>query len=218
MGIAGETGHSVEELRVFVAVEFPDAAKETLAVLVRALRGLRTDGLRPSVEGLRPVRAEGIHLTLKFLGETPSDRVSRIADALAGAARTVAPGEVELRGVGGFPDLETPRVLWVGLAGDLGPLEALHRAVQAALAPLGHPPDRRPFTPHLTLARLLEGTRATGRGLAGEALKGLSWPEGTRVPVAAVSLVRSTLHPQGAEYHTLHRAPLGEAPSGPGAG
>ena len=200
---------SAERPRLFVAVEFPEEAKEALAGLVRALRGLQ-------IEGLCPVRAEGIHLTLKFLGEVSADRVSAIADALARAARTVAPGQVELRGIGGFPDLETPRVLWVGLAGDLDPLEALHQSAEEALAPLGHPPDRRPFTPHLTLARLREGTRATQRRLAGQTLKGLSWPEGAPVPVAAVSLVQSTLPPQGAEYRTLHRAPLGGASSEPG--
>ncbi len=221
MGRAEQTARarpSGETLRLFVAAELPEAAKEALAALVRALRELRIDGMRPSLEGLHPVRAEGIHLTLKFLGDTHADRVPLIADALTGAARSASTADVEIRGVGGFPDLEAPQVLWVGLAGDLRPLESLHRAVQAALAPLGHPPDRRPLTPHLTLARLREGASAAQRRLAGEALRRLSWPQGVPAPITAVDLVQSTLLPEGAEYRTLHRAPLGGAPSESDAG
>jgi 2'-5' RNA ligase len=198
-------------LRLFVAVELPDEAKSALDVLLSGLRELR-------IGGLRPVRVEALHLTLKFLGDVPVERAAPIGDALVGAARGVDASEARLHGVGGFPGLDSPQVLWVGLAGDLAALARLHHAVEAALAPLGFPPDRRPFAPHLTLARLRDGVPTAQRACAGEALQRLPWAERVPVPVAAISLIQSTLRPQGAEYRTLLRAPLPVAPKDPRPG
>ena len=144
-----------ERVRCFVAVELPAEARRCIGGLVA---GLREAGVR----GLRPVNPDGVHLTLKFLGDVSTSTVGDVAAALEGAAAGARPFDLELRGVGGFPDLRRPRVLWVGVGGDLEALQRLYESVESALAPLGFPPEGRAFTPHLTLARLREGDVAGG--------------------------------------------------------
>ena len=165
-----------ERVRAFVAIELSDEARRCVGGLVA---GLREAGVR----GLRPVNPEGVHLTLKFLGDVSMSQVDAIAAAVEGAAADAQPFDLELRGVGGFPDLRRPRVLWVGVGGDLEALQRLYSAVEAALAPLGFPPEGRAFTPHLTLARLRDGTPAEERARAAAVLTSLAWEEGASIPV-----------------------------------
>ncbi len=191
-----------ERVRCFVAIELPAEARRCIAGLVA---GLREAGVR----GLRPVNPEGVHLTLKFLGDVPMSTVDTIAAAVEGAAADACAFDLELRGVGGFPDMRRPRVLWVGVGGDLEALQRLYSAVEGALAPLGFPPEGRAFTPHLTLARLRDGTSPEERARAGAVLASLAWEEGAAVPVGGVSLMRSTLRPGGAVYARLRWVGLG---------
>ena len=203
-----------ERVRCFVAIELPAEARQCIGTLVAGLR-------EAEVRGLRPVNPEAVHLTLKFLGDVPASQVDAVAAALEGAAAAAHPFDLELRGLGAFPDLRRPRVLWVGVGGDLealqqlyGALEAalaalLYGALEAALAALGFPPEGRAFTPHLTLARLRDGTPPQERARAAAHLTSLEWEEGAAVPVGGVSLVRSTLRPGGAVYSRLHWAGFG---------
>jgi 2'-5' RNA ligase len=194
-----------ESIRAFVAVEL---SPEVTGVLQGLVQALRQEGL-PS---LRLVRPEGVHLTLKFLGEVPALLTEKIAVALDQAVTGVSPFQTQLHGLGGFPSLEAPRVLWVGLGDDLAPLQSLFRAVEGALRPLGLPAEERPFTPHLTLARLRDGTPPQERRRAGEALRRLAGQEQAPLRVEGVSLMRSVLRPEGAVYTRLHRAALREVP------
>ncbi len=191
-----------ERVRCFVAIELPAEARQCIGGLVAGLR-------EAEVRGLRPVNPEAVHLTLKFLGDVPASQVDAVAAALEGAAAAAHPFELALRGLGGFPDLRRPRVLWVGVGGDLEALQRLYEALEAALAPLGFPPEGRAFTPHLTLARLRDGTSPQERARAASQLTSLEWEEGAMVPVGGVSLMRSTLRPGGAVYSRLHHAVLG---------
>ena len=191
-----------ERLRCFIAVELPAEARRCIGGLVA---GLREAGVR----GLRPVNPDGVHLTLKFLGDVSTSTVGEVSAALEGAAAAAQPFDLELRGVGGFPDLRRPRVLWVGVGGDLEALQRLYSAVESALAPLGFPPEGRAFTPHLTLARLRDGTPPEERARAADVLTSLAWEEGAAVPVGGVSLMRSTLGPGGAVYDRLRWVGLG---------
>ena len=191
-----------EQVRCFVAVELPAEARRCVGGLVAGLR-------EADVRGLRPVNPEGVHLTLKFLGDVAASQVGAVSSAMEGAAADARPFDLELRGVGGFPDLRRPRVLWVGVAGDLEALQRLYEAVEEALAPLGFPPEGRAFTPHLTLARLRDGTSPEDRARAATQLTSLAWEEGARVPVRGVSLMRSTLRPGGAVYARLRWAGFG---------
>ena len=191
-----------ERVRCFVAIELSEEARRSIGGLVAGLR-------EAEVRGLRPVNPDGVHLTLKFLGDVAVSQVDGIAVALEGVAADARPFGLELRGVGGFPDLRRPRVLWVGVGGDVEALQRLYSAVEEALSPLGFPPEGRAFTPHLTLARLRDGTSPEERARAAARLTSQAWEEGAAVPVGGVSLMRSTLRPGGAVYARLRWAGFG---------
>lgn len=155
------------------------------------------------------VRSEGLHLTLKFLGEVPDEQEPDLQAALAQAAGTGAGGRsipLALGGFGVFPDQRRPRVVWVGVAPEPA-LELLQHRVEQAFAPLGFPTEARPFRPHLTLGRAARDAGAAApHGLA-EALAGLAFSE--TVLVESVDLMASTLQRGGAVYQVRRSAPLG---------
>jgi 2'-5' RNA ligase len=188
--------------RLFVALEPPDLVRRRLAALADELR--RAAGR--AGEEVRWVPPTNVHLTLQFLGAVPEERVPAIEAALREAAAEARPLSLALRGVGGFPNARRPRVLWAGLEGDLAPLAALAAALGARLAKLGHPPEDRPFSPHLTLGRAREGRGAPG--LAG-ALAGAAQEAPAPWRAAEVVLFESHLSPRGPRYEAIARAPLG---------
>lgn len=189
-----------EHPRLFVAVELPGE-------VLQALSRLQHDLQRRGVDGLRWVRPEGIHLTLKFLGETPRTMLAAITQALAGATAGVGPHELTLGRLGTFGSRSAPRVLWVDLDGDVETLGRLQKQVERELAPLGFPRENRDFSPHLTLARVRpESARGVAAALA-EAVAAVKAPEAT-VPVTEVSLMLSRLSPGGAVYTRLEAFPL----------
>ena len=188
-------------MRAFVAIELPDRAKETLAGVVAELRAAR-------IGGLRPVRPEGVHLTLKFLGDVPADRIGAIGDAVGRAAAQHAQFALYLSGVGAFPSGRAPRVLWAGVAGDLDRLAALQSSVDACLSELGFPRERRSFNPHLTLARLRDSASRDDRTRALAVLRAARPSDESGFDVDGVALFQSTLGPGGAVYRRLFRAPL----------
>ena len=198
--------HPEEAVRAFIAVELPADAKRVLGGLVESLRG-------QDLQCLRLVSPDGIHLTLKFLGQVPVPRLSSVTAAMDRVAACAAPFEIELRGLGGFPNLEAPRVLWVGIDGDPASLAELAGAMDAELTLLGFPAESRPFAPHLTLARVRDGTPRHQRSRAGEALRQFAGQERAHLPVAGISLMRSVLRPEGAHYTLLHHAALGVGPA-----
>lgn len=180
-------------LRLFVAIELPDDVKA-------ALTGLKTD-----IPGAAWVRPNAMHLTLKFLGDGIDER--RVPE-LIGALGSVrgAPFALAVRGVGRFPpgERKPARVLWAGLDAPRA-LPALAGDIERAVEPLGFPPEGRPFSPHLTLARLktADAGPALGRFLARHA--GL---RAEPFPVDSVHLFASQLGPQGPAYSRLARFPL----------
>ncbi len=190
-------------LRTFIAIELDEALKQTLAALQTRLRERLARG------SVRWVRPEGIHLTLKFLGETPAAQVDEIGQAMVRAAAQVSPFTFTVGGLGCFPHTRRPRVVWVGLQEPTGALARLRNAVETQVAPLGFPTEERPFRPHLTLGRVQRGvsrSKAREIGLAVEAD-----PPGTiaRMHVTTVAYIQSELEPGGAVYTTLRVANLG---------
>jgi 2'-5' RNA ligase len=187
-------------LRLFVACELPGEAKEALAAVQRLLQ-------EHGADGLRWVRPEGIHLTLKFLGQAPARRLEAIERALAGAVQEPFKFSVELGRLGSFGGSTGLRVVWVGLEGELEALSGLAARVERALEPLGFPRERRPFAAHLTLARVKESASPQDRRRLFELVRSLELPPLPRVILEAVSLMQSTLEPGGARYQCLARFP-----------
>lgn len=193
-------------IRAFVAIELSDDAKRALTALIQSLRNRRIDGLRL-------VRPEGIHLTLKFLGDIDTSRVPRIADALATASTRHTPFRLTLAAAGFFPNADRARVLWIGVGGDLRPLRDLQRDVDETLAALGFAAEKRPFNPHLTIARMRDSAARADRRRAADALAAYPLPHGIVISANAVSLMQSDLRPGGAVYTRIAHAPLSGAPS-----
>jgi len=145
-----------------------------------------------------------MHLTLKFLGDTPEDLGGEIAVALDAATAACPRHAAMLGGVGAFPTVRRPRVVWVGLDEPTGRLVELQKAVDDVTADLV-PPDPRGFTPHLTLGRVRSQRNA--ERLA-RLLDGSRMASAAAVPVNEIVLIRSELSRGGPTYTPLHRSPL----------
>ena len=193
----------VRPVRCFVALPVPPPVRERAAEVMTALKA---GG--PDVKWVEPAN---LHLTLKFLGEAPEGQVPDLVRALEEACAGRPAPRLEITVPGAFPDARRPRVVWLGLAGDLTPLAELAAAVERALAPLGYPPEDRPFRAHLTLGRVRRprkgggqpDTRSLSRDLAGR-----DWAGGPEFTVDRVVLMQSTLTPRGAVYQPLHEVVL----------
>ena len=185
------------EWRLFIAVELPEAARQVLAAVQRELAESRAD-----VKWSRP---EAMHLTLKFLGDTPEGVVPNLSAALDEAAGASRACVARLGQVGAFPDVRRPRVVWVGLDEPTGELVALQKRVEQATAHLADP-DRRGWTAHLTLGRTRSGRHV--QRLA-DLLQGYCLDSSVAVPVREIVLSRSVLSREGPTYTPLHRAAIG---------
>lgn len=184
-----------------MAIDLAADVREALAALQAQLR-------RRGLERLRWVRPEGIHLTLKFLGETPSDKLPAIREALAESAKGVPPHRLSLGSLGTFGNRRGPQVVWVDLKGELAPLRQLQRQLEQGLEAAGFPREKREFSPHLTLARVRPESAPAMAPLIATALQEVQSP-GSEMEVREVSLIRSTLGPGGAVYERLAAFALG---------
>lgn len=186
-------------MRLFVSVDLPE-----LASAVRELQATLADA-----DGLRLTDPEGTHVTLKFLGEVPADRVGTVGDAVAAAVEEagVEPFEVELTGLGAFPSEEHIRVVWAGVGAGADRLRTLHGAVERRLVAAGFEPADHAFTPHATVARL---DHAGGKARVQAALADGVGRLG-RQRVTAVHLTESVRADEGRgpTYRTVRTVTLG---------
>jgi RNA 2',3'-cyclic 3'-phosphodiesterase len=189
-----------EQVRLFIACEVPDDVREDIGEVIETLRGR-------SGSAVRWIRAEGVHVTLKFLGEVPVKKLPSIKLAVQEAVVGHSPFELEFSNIGTFGGREGLRIMWVGIAGDVLRLEALVRAVNAALAVVGFEPERRPFRPHLTLGRVRDEIPTRQRAEIEVAVGKMAVPS-TSWRTTQVSLMRSRLTRQGASYEILASFPL----------
>ena len=187
-------------MRLFIAVNLPAAERHAIHAA--------TTPVRDVARGVSWVAEANVHLTLKFLGEQTASAL----DGLRGAVREVGaahrPFALTLGGLGAFPNLREPRIVWMGVHQSPA-LERVYRDVESACAALGISADARPFRPHLTLGRVrapLE--RAAAQQLA-ERARAVQY-SGT-VEVRAVDLMSSTLTPGGSKYEVVESANLGRA-------
>ena len=184
-------------MRTFIAIEIPEAIKEGMAAVQARLQGAGVDASWS--------RSEGIHLTLKFLGEVSEERVPEIMQALALELGGTERFRLSPEGVRTFPNPASARVVWLGIAGDIVSLVALQASVERVLAGVGLERDERPYTPHLTLGRIKRIRKQDAW------LKGLEGVKNFRLPgfeVTAISLIGSELKSTGAVYRELGRVAL----------
>ncbi len=191
-------------MRLFIAVNLPGEIKRTLGAFIQELRRFPADA--------KWVGEANLHLTLQFLGNVSEEQVPAIVQGLNLAAGEVTPFKLVISGVGVFPSVERPRVLWVGVSGETTVLADLHRRVQKEMGLLGFEPEQRKFSPHLTLARIRspQGFRTLldkAEEYAGRAKK---FGE-TRI--VSIELMLSELSPKGAKYYVLASMPLSGLPA-----
>jgi len=188
-----------KSIRAFLAVDPP---REVLDEIGRI-----QDRLRNIIQGdIRWVRPEGIHLTLKFFGSISESDVANISQAVKNNTSNVKPFTLGIRRVGAFPDVKRPRVLWLGMDGDVEILIRLQKKVDAELQNYGFGKEERSFKPHLTLARIKDP-----RGLIGLVKimeKSEDYAAGS-FSAGGLNLFKSDLTPKGAVYTKLAYFPFG---------
>jgi 2'-5' RNA ligase len=184
-------------MRTFIAIDLDQKLKKNLESYIARLR--------PLAENVRWVSPEGMHLTLKFLGEIPESNESRIAGILASIGKRHRPFGLTLQGTGAFPGGKNPRVLWVGIL-ESPALQALQEEVEEEMEKIGFEREKRAFHPHLTLGRV-KFSRPLG-DLLRELEARRDHPFG-EMEVRKIIFFRSILHPTGAEYRPLEEVALG---------
>jgi 2'-5' RNA ligase len=185
---------SSEPLRLFIAIELPAAARDVLAALQKRLQ---------SADANRAIRwssLDGIHLTLKFLGDVAPDKIASITAGLTAATAGRKPFDLTVAGAGCFPNLRKPRVVWAGSGGNSAALHALRDVIEQHVAPLGYPTDERPFSPHFTLGRARQEASASALAAIGEQIGKMDVGTLYSWRVDGLSLMRSDLKPSGAVY------------------
>ncbi|HXV67780.1 MAG TPA: RNA 2',3'-cyclic phosphodiesterase [Nitrospira sp.] len=193
-------------IRAFVAVELDDALRAQFSQLLQDLQ--RRLGLdRAKDVRVSWARPGSVHLTLKFLGDIDERLVESLHEAVTRFAPSHSAIHIPLERIGAFPHGQQPRVLWVGpsesweQSEDAERLAALHQAVDGCCRSFGVPPDHRPLSPHMTLARVKGGERSVGQALLRSGVLGS--PLSLRLTVTSLVLMKSELRPTGSIYSKL---------------
>lgn len=184
-----------EKIRAFVAIHPPREVIDRLIVVMDKVKRELND------PALRWVKPEQIHLTLQFLGYIPREQVDAFGQAIEQAVSTNTRLSLQAESLGCFPSASRPRVLWVGLSGQVQELQKLKSDLDQTLSPLGYQPETRPFHPHLTLARV--SGQISKRNIFKQVMdEHVDYSAGD-FPVEAVHLMQSLLSPKGSTYHAL---------------
>ena len=182
-------------IRTFIAIRLPGEVEGSLGKVAEEMRPFWPE------RGVRWVRAENIHLTLRFLGDTEGERVAEIGSGLEEVVGKYEVFALALAESGCFPNERKPRVVWTGVEDGEGQLAALQKDVEALVRRMGWAAERRDFRAHLTLGRVRQGVRPVREDW-------LRSPVRMVFRVGAVELIESALKPGGAEYRTLCRVGL----------
>ncbi len=184
-------------VRCFICVEItnPDHIQQIDAIL----------GQLRVIKGIRPVKLNQLHITLKFLGEVPEQRITTIKQAIASI--TFPLFSLTFSGLGCFPNERRPRVIWIGLDQGHRELTTLAKEVDLKLSILGFPREKRRFSPHLTLGRVMRLT-ADDKVAVADLLHSFKVDTGTTEKITTLIFKKSTLTPKGAIYENLTEFPL----------
>ncbi len=184
-------------MRLFVGIGIPPECRRAVAAALGALRG--------AGNAVSWVAEPNLHITLKFLGETPPARAGDIGASLEAAAAGIPPFDLYLEGGGAFPESGPPRVLWAGIREPLELVGTLHQNIENALSSAGVPREGRRFHPHITVGRV-RGRLPPGFGERfGAAVAGKTFGV---APVSSFQLYESRLFRTGAVYGVVRGFPL----------
>jgi 2'-5' RNA ligase len=186
-----------ETIRTFIAVELPE---KIISSISRVQENVRSYGFK-----IRWVRPENIHLTLKFLGNVKKADIEKVGEAIFESVKEYSPITLRAKGIGTFPGIKRPRVIWVGISGQLDLLVGLHKTLDEKLEAIGFPKENRSFRGHLTMGRVkakIDPKRF------GDALDELAGFESESFVADRIILFKSELKPTGAVYTKLVEASL----------
>ncbi len=194
-------------IRAFVAVELGEALRKQIAQVQQEIKHfLSREG--PKSVRVSWVQPNAIHLTIKFLGNIDEQLLVPLRDAIASAKPCHPILSIPMKRLGAFPSLQQPRVLWVGpseqweMGVEARQLASLHQAVEACCQSFGFTPERKAWSPHLTVARIKEGQHQLGHALAKSGVMG-RLPEVGLLEVGSIVLMKSDLQPAGSVYTKL---------------
>jgi 2'-5' RNA ligase len=188
-----------EKIRMFLAIDLPPEVRSWLGKAQSLLAGRIPEGT------VRWVKVEGVHITLKFLGETPARRIDEIRVVMDDLASGHRPFPLIVEGLGCFPNPARPRVLWAGVRREPA-LAELQKRLEEGLERIGFRREERAFSPHLTLGRVRDGVGGGKLGEIGRVLETATPPEAVAMQADGWCLFKSVLRPGGAEYSVLHWA------------
>jgi 2'-5' RNA ligase len=187
-------------MRIFIAIELNEEMHNKLAAI--------QSKLKPAGADVKWVEPQNIHLTLKFLGETPPEKIEKIKNTLDAIAANTNTFNISLSQIGAFPNINSPRVIWVGIK-DVGApcnVTLLASEIENELAKLGFPKEDRPFSAHLTLGRV-RSPKDRERLKEQITSSATLWRD-FAMTVSTITLFQSTLTPKGPIYTALHKSNL----------
>ena len=188
-------------LRAFIALELPGGLQKVISQVIERLQA------KAGKTSVRWVPAANIHLTLKFLGDVAPTGLGLIEEAMMSEASLHNDIRMEAGGLGAFPNLKRPRVIWMGV--DAPPeLASLQHGIDSATARLGYASESRSFSPHLTLGRVRENASSSELSVITSALQEVKFTSPEPFVVDAVHLFKSDLQPSGSVYTRLFSAPF----------
>lgn len=179
-------------MRLFIAVEISEEIKREIVKI--------TDKFKEAGADVKWVRPEGMHLTLKFLGEVDETRKDKIVDILKPISKTKSPFIITFQGLGAFPDLKRPRVIWIGAEKGKEELKNIAEEIEGPLSEMGFSKEKREFSPHLTLGRV-----KSNRGIKElvSLLTGCNDLILSELNADKISLIQSILKREGSEYKSV---------------
>lgn len=192
----------MNQIRVFIAVDLPPAIQESVEKQTASLRRTLGDDL------IRWVPAQNMHLTLKFIGNIAASHLDFLKQMLTQSVNSQRQFDLQIGGIGSFPNLKRPRVLWVGIHAPAD-LTSLQKNVEAGAVRLGYEKEERGFSPHLTLGRVRQNVSAVDLQRIRSALENTQIGRIGTTTIEAVHLYKSDLHTDGSIYTKLLSVSLG---------
>lgn len=188
-------------MRCFIAIELSDKVTSLLCEI--------EERLKKSKANIKWVKPENIHLTLKFLGNIKEENADEISQKMKKACKKYKPFTIEVTGIGIFPNLRAPRVIWAGIL-ENNTLQQIQESIDLEMMSLGFEREKRKFKPHLTLGRFRSGTGKEG---ILEEIKTHEKNSFGTVHAQSISLMKSELHPEGARHTKISEVTLNTANS-----